>query len=72
VPTAAAVFPSEIYIIPRLWANSSHNIVALDSNASRGISPAMEEAFIARKDVRAVFRIFAINAPKGPRNCRFF
>ena len=56
VPTAAAVFPAEIYIIPRLWAEQQYNIVRWTPMPQGGHFAAMEEPDLLLEDVRAFFR----------------
>jgi len=56
VPTAGAIFPSEIYLTPRLWAESSYNIVRWTPMPQGGHFAAMEEPELLLEDVRAFFR----------------
>ena len=55
VPTAGAIFPSEIYITPRLWAESQYNIVRWTQMPQGGHFAAMEEPDLLIEDVRAFF-----------------
>lgn len=56
VPTAGALFPAEIYITPRLWAESQYNIVRWTPMPRGGHFAAMEEPELLLEDVRAFFR----------------
>lgn len=56
VPTAGAIFPAEIYITPRLWAEASYNIVRWTPMPRGGHFAAMEEPELLLEDVRAFFR----------------
>ncbi|MCB1649339.1 MAG: epoxide hydrolase [Pseudomonadales bacterium] len=56
VPTAGAIFPKEIYITPRLWAESQYNIVRWTPMPQGGHFAAMEEPDLLLEDVRAFFR----------------
>ncbi|MCB1664859.1 MAG: epoxide hydrolase [Pseudomonadales bacterium] len=56
VPTAGAIFPKEIYITPRLWAESQYNIVRWTPMPRGGHFAAMEEPDLLLEDVRAFFR----------------
>jgi len=56
VPTAGAIFPSEIYLTPRVWAEASYNIVRWTPMPQGGHFAAMEEPELLLEDVRAFFR----------------
>ncbi len=56
VPTAGAIFPAEIYVTPRLWAEASYNIVRWTPMPRGGHFAAMEEPELLLEDVRAFFR----------------
>jgi pimeloyl-ACP methyl ester carboxylesterase len=56
VPTAGAIFPAEIYITPRLWAEGQYNIVRWTPMPRGGHFAAMEEPELLLEDVRAFFR----------------
>lgn len=56
VPTAGAIFPAEIYITPRLWAESQYNIVRWTPMPRGGHFAAMEEPELLLEDVRTFFR----------------
>lgn len=56
VPTAGAIFPSEIYLTPRIWAEASYNIVRWTPMPQGGHFAAMEEPELLLEDVRAFFR----------------
>ena len=55
VPTAAAVFPKEIYFTPRRWAESRYNIVRWTVMPRGGHFAALEEPELLVDDVRAFF-----------------
>lgn len=55
VPTAGAIFPAEIYITPRLWAESQYNIVRWTPMPRGGHFAAMEEPELLLEDIRAFF-----------------
>ncbi len=56
VPTAAAIFPKEIYLTPRLWAEQSYNIVRWTEMPRGGHFAALEETDLLLEDIRAFFR----------------
>lgn len=56
VPTGGAIFPAEIYITPRLWAEQQYNIVRWTQMPRGGHFAAMEEPDLLLEDVRAFFR----------------
>lgn len=56
VPTAGAIFPAEIYLTPRLWAESQYNIVRWTPMPRGGHFAAMEEPELLLEDIRAFFR----------------
>ncbi len=56
VPTAGAIFPAEIYITPRLWAESQYNIVRWTEMPQGGHFAAMEEPQLLLQDIREFFR----------------
>lgn len=55
VPTAGAVFPKEIYITPRLWAEAQYNIVRWTLMPRGGHFAAMEETELLLEDIREFF-----------------
>ena len=55
VPTAGAIFPKEIYLTPRLWAEQSYNIVRWTDMPRGGHFAAMEEPQLLLADIRAFF-----------------
>ncbi len=55
VPTAAAVFPKEIMVTPRAWAEARHNIVRWTVMPRGGHFAALEEPELFVADVRAFF-----------------
>ncbi len=56
VPTAGAIFPAEIYLTPRLWAESQYNIVRWTRMPRGGHFAAMEEPELLLQDIREFFR----------------
>jgi microsomal epoxide hydrolase len=56
VPTAGAIFPKEIYLTPRLWAEQSYNIVRWTEMPRGGHFAALEETDLLLADIRAFFR----------------
>ncbi|MDX1491763.1 MAG: alpha/beta hydrolase, partial [Pseudohongiellaceae bacterium] len=56
VPTAGAIFPAEIYLTPRIWAESQYNIVRWTPMPRGGHFAAMEEPDLLIEDIRAFFR----------------
>lgn len=56
VPTAVAVFPKEIYFVPRRWAESRYNIVRWTMMPRGGHFAALEEPELLVDDVRSFFR----------------
>lgn len=56
VPTAVAVFPKEIYFVPRRWAESRYNVVRWTMMPRGGHFAALEEPELLVEDVRAFFR----------------
>ncbi|MEX0740761.1 MAG: epoxide hydrolase [Pseudohongiella sp.] len=55
VPTAGAIFPKEIYLTPRLWAEQSYNIVRWTEMPRGGHFAALEETQLLLNDIRAFF-----------------
>lgn len=55
VPTAGAIFPKEIYLTPRLWAEQAYNIVRWTEMPRGGHFAAMEEPQLLLDDIRAFF-----------------
>ncbi len=55
VPTAGAVFPAEIYVTPRGWAERSYNIVRWTVMPRGGHFAAMEEPELLIDDIRAFY-----------------
>lgn len=56
VPTAGAIFPMEIYLTPKLWAEQSYNIVRWTEMPQGGHFAALEEPELLLTDIRAFFR----------------
>ena len=56
VPTAAAIFPAEIYSPPRHWAERTYNITRWTEMPAGGHFAAMEEPALLVDDIRAFFR----------------
>ena len=55
VPTAAALFPKEIYLPPRRWAEARYNIVQWTEMPRGGHFAALEEPELYIEDVRKFF-----------------
>ena len=55
VPTAGAIFPKEIYVTPRAWAEQSYNIVRWTEMPRGGHFAALEETQLLLDDIRAFF-----------------
>jgi pimeloyl-ACP methyl ester carboxylesterase len=56
VPTGIAVFPKEIYFVPRRWAEARYNVVRWTMMPRGGHFAALEEPELLLEDVRAFFR----------------
>lgn len=56
VPTGAAIFPAELFVTPRSWAESSYDIVRWTVMPRGGHFAAMEEPDLLIDDVRGFFR----------------
>ena len=56
VPTGAAIFPYELFIAPRAWAEASYNITHWTEMPRGGHFGAMEQPELFVDDVRAFFR----------------
>ncbi|MAO40326.1 MAG: hypothetical protein CMK70_08905 [Pseudohongiella sp.] len=56
VPTAGAIFPKEIYLTPRRWAEEQYNIVRWTLMPRGGHFAAMDEPELLLDDIRAFFR----------------
>ena len=57
VPTGAAVFPKEIYVAPRRWAEDRYNIVQWTVMERGGHFAALEEPDLLLGDMRSFFRL---------------
>ena len=55
VPTAAAVFPYELFYTPRLWAEASYNLIRWTEMPRGGHFAAMEQPDLFVEDVQAFF-----------------
>ena len=55
VPTAAALFPKEVYLPPRKWAEARYNIVQWTEMPRGGHFAALEEPELYIEDVRKFF-----------------
>lgn len=62
VPTGGAIFPQEIYLTPRLWAEQSYNIVRWTDMPRGGHFAALEEPELLLNDIRAFFSQLAEDA----------
>ncbi len=58
VPTGAAVFPAEIYITPKAWAEAAYDIVHWTEMPTGGHFAALEQPQSYLADVRAFYRLF--------------
>ena len=56
VPTAAAIFPGELYLPPRAWVARQFNLVRWSELPKGGHFAALEVPQIFVEDVRAAFR----------------
>ncbi len=56
VPTGAAIFPAEIAVTPKAWAQNRFNIVHWTEMPRGGHFAAMEEPVLLTEDVRLFFR----------------
>ena len=56
VPTAAALFPEEVFFTPRKWAEANYNIVRWTRMPRGGHFAALEEPELLVDDIRAFFR----------------
>ena len=56
VPTGAAIFPYELFISPRKWAEASYNITHWTEMPQGGHFAAMEQPELLVEDLRAFFR----------------
>ena len=56
VPTAAAIFPHEVIIPPRRWAEASYNLTRWTEMPRGGHFAAMEQPELVVEDVREFFR----------------
>jgi microsomal epoxide hydrolase len=58
VPTGAAVFPAEIYVTPKAWAEAAYNIQHWSEMPAGGHFAALEQPQAYLNDVRTFFRLF--------------
>lgn len=58
VPTGAAVFPADIYITPKAWAEASYDIRHWTNMPQGGHFAAMEEPELYLQDLQTFFRLF--------------
>ena len=56
VPTGAAIFPYELFIAPRAWAESSYNLTHWTEMPRGGHFAAMEQPELLIEDLRTFFR----------------
>lgn len=56
VPTGAAIFPGELALTPRSWAEHSYNLIHWTEMPSGGHFAAMEEPELLVEDIRAFFQ----------------
>ncbi len=57
VPTGAAIFPAEIYIVPRSWAESAYDLRHWTVMDQGGHFAALEQPQLYLEDVRAFYRL---------------
>ena len=57
VPTGASIFPAEIYITPRSWAEASYNIVHWTVMPEGGHFAALEQPALYLQDLRKFFQL---------------
>lgn len=58
VPTGAAIFPGELYIVPRAWAEAAYNLQHWTIMPRGGHFAALQEPELYLDDVRTFFRLF--------------
>jgi pimeloyl-ACP methyl ester carboxylesterase len=56
VPTACALFPKELVLVPRSWAEREYNVVRWTEMPRGGHFAAMEEPGLLVEDIRSFFR----------------
>jgi pimeloyl-ACP methyl ester carboxylesterase len=56
VPTGVAVFPYELFIAPRKWAEASYNLTHWTEMPRGGHFAAMEQPDLLVEDLRTFFR----------------
>ena len=56
VPTAAAIFPRDVSMVPRPWAEAYYNITRWTEMARGGHFAALEQPDLLVDDLRAFFR----------------
>jgi len=56
VPTGAAIFPAELALMPRSWAEHTYNLIHWTEMPSGGHFAAMEEPELLTRDIRSFFR----------------
>ena len=56
MPTACALFPKELILVPRSWFERGHNLVRWTEMPRGGHFAAMEEPELLVEDIRAFFR----------------
>ncbi len=57
VPTGASIFPAEIYITPRSWAEASYNLVHWTEMPEGGHFAALEQPELYLQDLRQFFQL---------------
>ena len=57
VPTGAAIFPAEIYISPRSWAEAAYDLRHWTVMPRGGHFAALEEPRLYLEDLRAFYRL---------------
>ena len=56
VPTGAAIFPKELFIAPRAWAEAHYNMTHWTEMPRGGHFAAMEQPDLLVEDLRSFFR----------------
>ena len=57
VPTGAAIFPAEIYIVPRVWAETAYDLRQWTVMEQGGHFAALEQPALYLEDLRSFFRL---------------
>ena len=57
VPTGAAIFPAELFIVPRSWAEAAYDLRHWTVMEEGGHFAALEQPELYLEDVREFFRL---------------